>query len=475
MQYNINIENMTIYADFIKTFFLVFFTNYIWYKISNEKERLYEKFLWDFIGVLFITICVFLIKNSINFFISRALLVFGLGWLNSKRTNSGLGYSILVSTISLSIDYILLCIAIFITFIINIIYPIESDVFNSILMTLMEVIMLYGINKIKRIKNGISFLNKKSKNEYLDLIILDISVIICFSFIIFTNVEENINITKSLFIGFMIFIVIVFITIKKSIQLYYKQKLMIKELNETKSDLEKAKQEIQTLEKENIELSKKNHSFKHQYKSLKHKVDEINKGNNANEETDLNKELDNLSKDIYIAPKNTELSKTGIVEIDDMLNCMKSECDENNINFNLQIIGNIYYMINNLISKEELEILLADHIKDAIIAIKHSDNVNKSILVKLGKIEDFYGLYIYDSGIEFEKETLENLGKRPITTHIDEGGSGMGFMNTFDTLKKNNASLIINQIGKPSKDNFTKVLEFRFDGKNEFKVLDAKN
>lgn len=80
-------------------------------------------------------------------------------------------------------------------------------------------------------------------------------------------------------------------------------------------------------------------------------------------------------------------------------------------------------------------------------------------------------MYIHDSGIEFEKETLEKLGKEPITTHKSEGGTGMGFMNTFDTLKKCKGSLIINEIGKPSKDNFTKIVMIRFDGKNEFRVI----
>ena len=154
-----------------------------------------------------------------------------------------------------------------------------------------------------------------------------------------------------------------------------------------------------------------------------------------------------------------------------MLKFMQAECESNNIEFNLQVSGNIYHMVNNFITKEELEILLADHIKDAIIAINHSDNINRSILVKLGKIDEDYGVYIYDSGIEFERETLESLGKKPITTHKNEGGTGMGFMNTFDTLKKCNASLIIHEIGKPSKDNFTKIIMFKFDGKNEFNII----
>ena len=47
----------------------------------------------------------------------------------------------------------------------------------------------------------------------------------------------------------------------------------------------------------------------------------------------------------------------------------------------------------------------------------------------------------------------------------------MGFMNTFDTLRKYEASLIINEYNKPSKDNYTKVIIIKFDKKNEFKII----
>ena len=60
--------------------------------------------------------------------------------------------------------------------------------------------------------------------------------------------------------------------------------------------------------------------------------------------------------------------------------------------------------------------------------------------------------------------------KKPSTTHADEGGTGMGFMNTFDTLKKYKASMEIREIGKPSKDNYTKIIIIKFDQKNEFKI-----
>ena len=127
-------------------------------------------------------------------------------------------------------------------------------------------------------------------------------------------------------------------------------------------------------------------------------------------------------------------------------------------------------MINNYVSKENLEILLADHIKNAIIAINYSNNINKSILVRLGDIDGIYSLYVYDSGIEFEVDTLQNLGKKPSTTHADDGGTGMGFMNTFDTLNKYKASLTIEEYNKPNKDNFTKLIKIEFNKKNEIKI-----
>lgn len=78
-----------------------------------------------------------------------------------------------------------------------------------------------------------------------------------------------------------------------------------------------------------------------------------------------------------------------------MLNYMKSECIKNKIKFEVQLNGNIYQMINNHITKEELEILIADHVKNAIIAVKCSNNSNRSILVRIGKIDGQYSIYIY--------------------------------------------------------------------------------
>ena len=191
--------------------------------------------------------------------------------------------------------------------------------------------------------------------------------------------------------------------------------------------------------------------------------------NEVADEISLRKQIEDITKDLP-DKKNIKLTKTGIEEVDDMLDYMQSECTQNKIEFQLQVIDSIFYMINHYINKDDLKILLADHIKDAIIAINHSDNINKSILVKIGKIAGVYGVYFYDSGIEFEIDTLVKLENKPITTHKDEGGTGMGFVNTFKKLRKCNASLEIEEIGKPTKDNYTKILKVEFDNKNEFRI-----
>ena len=224
------------------------------------------------------------------------------------------------------------------------------------------------------------------------------------------------------------------------------------------------------MEAEILEFSKTSHSIAHKQKSLEYKLNKLMLQTEVADELDLRDRLNDISEEYSSNKATTPLPKTDIEIIDDMISCMFAECKNNNIDFELQLNGNIHHMINNFVTKEELEILLADHIKDAIIAINHSDNINKSILVKLGIFDGEYILSIFDSGIEFEIETLLDLGLKPSTTHKDDGGTGMGFMNTFDTLRKHSASLYINELNKPTTDNYTKSVAISFNNKNEYKV-----
>ena len=460
-----------IILDLVITYFISIFTLYIIFKISNEKSnfKISKAIIIQGSIIIIVLICE-IIKMYYGFSYKVIGILMLLSLFFTIYTKKDFLYSILITSVSLSINYIFFIISVFVNFLIMKILYIENSYLNMVIIIISYIILLMFFHKAKRLKRGMAFLQKKIENDYFDILILNVSATVVCSIIILSNYNE----LRSRAIGtaLIIFSIIMFITIQKSIQLYYKQKLLIQDLEETKKELEEKKEEIKKLEQENLSFSKKSHSTAHKQKALEHKLNEILLlKTELGSETNIKEKIDKISEEISKNKPQVELSKTNIEEIDDMLKYMQSKCIKNNIDFDLQIIGNIYQMTNNYISKEKLEILLADHVKNAIIAINYSDNINKSILVRLGKIDGFYSLYIYDSGIEFEINTLLNLGVKPSTTHKSSGGTGMGFMNTFDTVKEYKASFILEEYGKPSKDEYTKAIMIKFDKKEDFKII----
>ena len=467
MRYTVNHEDISAIIFFIKSLFINIGAYYIFLKLANQKNNIKINF-GAMVAVMVMTYLYTMMRGQATLIDSMFFLIIFMTIIFIHISRKPMVASIIMTVGSLSISFSIFFIATFLNSLPNIILGIQNDfiIVSSIGITYLILFLIFINNK--KMKNGIIFLNNLKNNEQFDLLILNISAVILFLMMIF-------EVGKGLIIGKLgnsiaILSIIMFATIKKSFQVYYKQKLLFQQLDEANDEIQEKQKEIEKLEQENLNFSKISHSLAHKQKSLEYKLNQLLMNEETAQELGIKTEVKELSKELYRRPVE-ELQNTGIEKIDDMLKFMQSECIKNNIDFNIQIKGNIYHIINNIISVEQLEVLLADHIKDAIIAIKHTENVNRSILVKLGKIDDCYGLYIYDSGIEFEIETLKNLGKKPSTTHKDEGGTGMGFMNTFDTLKACNGSLIIKEIGRPSKDNFTKIIMIKFDSKNEYKVI----
>ena len=464
-----NLRDISIIADIIKICYICFFVYYTNFKIINIKYNItVKKILIISILMILISIVCELAKDILGYSYHVIFMALLISIMFSKNTKSSFAYALLVTMISMSINYIIFIIAMFVSFAIKIIFGVEAIYVGLILILVVYAELVHLLFLNKRLKKGIIFLQKNIKNEYIDILTLNISVIILFCITILSNYDKLISRRSG--VSLIIFSIIMFITIQKSLQLYYKQKLQEREVEEIKEELKNKDKEIEELEKENLKLNKKNHSIAHKQKSLEYELEQMILNNQIVNGNQVKDKIENLSKEMQNETVSIELTKTNIDEIDSMLKYMQSECIKNKIEFELQINGNIHHMVNTYIGKEDLEILIADLIKNAIIAIKHSENINKSILVRLGLIDGFYSLYVYDSGIEFEIETLKNFGIKPSTTHADDGGTGMGFMNTFDTLKKYKASLIIDEYGKPVEDNFTKVIKIIFDNRNEYKI-----
>ncbi len=469
----VNLGDIGIVIYIIKTFFISICTYYTFIRIINIKKIINIKLVIVIISVALFSFICGIVKYQSDSFTSTLSLILLLSILYSLITKNKLGFSIFTTITSVSINYVLFFISIVINFIPNVMFAIKNDYINLLLIVICYIILLYIFFRIRKFKNGFDFLQRNMKNEYFDILILNISITLLFSFILLSNF--NLFITTSLFFAFIAFAIIMFITIQKTLTMYYKHKLLENELNEAKSEIKKKDKEIADLETENLNFSEMSHSISHKQKSLEYKLNQLLLKSEISSELDISNRLNKISNDFFGSTTTVELAKTGIEQLDDMFTYMQSECIKNNIDFELQLSGNIHHMTNNFIDKDDLEVLIADHIKNAIIAINYSDNVNRSILVRLGIIDRYYSLYVYDSGIEFEINTLLNLGEKTSTTHKDDGGTGIGFMKTFDTLKKYKASILINENNPPCKENYTKFIVIKFDKKNEYRICSYRS
>lgn len=376
--------------------------------------------------------------------------------------------------ISNAIAYIGFVIAAVLTY--PILHYINDNTFiNLILMMIIETLLIFGFFKIKRFKRGFAFVKSKIDNDYIDIAMINISALVILAYSLFDNYYGDV--TKQILFTFIVVGIIMIIMIQKTLTLYYKQKLLKQNIESYKEEIKEKDEKIKELSDEKFKISKLNHEFYNRQRALELKVEEfINNANmEASGELSIIDQIKNMTDEYSTKQQEinnvSSLPKTGITEIDDMFAYMQSECNKNKIEFILKINGNIYHLINNIIAKNRLVTLIGDHLRDAIIAINNSSNTYRSIMAILGMKDNTYEFSVYDTGIEFEIETLLKLGLEPATTHKDQGGTGIGFITTFETLKETKASLVIEENHPENDKDYTKCVSIKFDGKNEYKII----
>lgn len=416
----------------------------------------------------------FILKKYLVNIFSTTIIYFVYNIILSKITKNKFGYSLLITILSVSIAYVLFSISIFIVYIPITLFKLwdYSNPVNFVLAAFLQSLLIYILFKLRRFKNGFPFIINKCENDYIDTLILIISVIIIFTYFLTVN-HSNIEI-KYLFSGLILFALIMSIIIQKSFIIYQKQKLLEKTLKDYEQEIAESKNKFEILLKEKNNLVKANHEFYHRQQALHLKLDNLIKNNKTlfkEEYGSIIDRIDTLSKEYTTTISNTEtqaiLPKTNISEIDDMFIYMQNECKKNNIDFTLRLTSDIYQLINNIIPKNKFETLIGDLIRNSIIAINYSSNTNRAIMIILGIKNNTYEFSIYDTGIEFKIETLSKLGLEHATTHADTGGTGIGFITTFETLKYCNASLIITEFSDKN-FNYTKSITIKFDSKNNY-------
>lgn len=164
------------------------------------------------------------------------------------------------------------------------------------------------------------------------------------------------------------------------------------------------------------------------------------------------------------------LPSTNMMGLDILLSYVSNEAKKKGIDFNVSIKCNLNDIINDFITVSQLETLIGDHVRNAILACCNTTEKRHCILVQIDDFNGHYEISFYDTGMTFEIKTLLELGSVYSTTRESIGGNGIGFMTTFKTLKSCNASLLIRERDNETVLSFTKQITVRFDGKNDYTI-----
>ena len=473
-------ETIDIINKIIKIIFINNLSFFVWKKMINYKDNNYFKTI-TIVCLSIVEAFIELKMQSIPTLLRIIGMYFIYGIIIAKITKKPIYYTITIFFTSLTITYIMYIISIIFAGIIVKVLNLSLNINNTlifILTILIEIIIMILIFKIKRFKNGISFLQNEQKVGNIGVIGI---VFIGIALIVYSFIQDTVH-TKYIFFGMIIELICLFIWLKRKITVYYRQRLKERTVEELESEIRDRDEKICEVVDENSRLAEVNHKFSSRIRALEDfsckmierpEIAELMRCEFGDEFADFEEAVKNVSEEFSSEMKHAviirkNLPKTGVFGVDNLLEYMCKESAKNGIDFDVKINGNILFMVQKIIDSKMLETLLGDHIKDAIIAINSSQNTYKNILVTIGIVKECYELSIYDTGIEFEIDTLLKLGLERITTHKSTGGSGIGFMTTFETLAKTKASLIIEEKHPITNNDYTKIVRIRFDGKKEY-------
>lgn len=467
-------EQIDLINNFAKMIVINFFIYLIYQKIINCKN-----IKSNYIVVFIISVIGAMVYITLNKYIPTLIMIiilyFFYGIIINKFTEDKMNYVVYI--FSCVIAYLMYVIATIISGILLLLLFTNVKANNPISLAIIPsitILLYYLIFKTKRFKNGFNFFKSKKINKnIINFTILFTGIVIILYVLCQKTNNEIFN--TGLFMGTIILVEGLIIWTKNQITKTYKSRMRDRTIEMQKAEIDENARIIEELKAENIKLASAVHKYNKKFSSLEFAMkNALETGVNtefANELAVILKETKdasvNFAKEVEI--KKNKLPLTNNVGIDNMLKYMQDEARKKDINFEFKLNTSINPLLENAISKDKFETLIGDHLKDAIIAVNASSNSYKSILATLGIIDGVYEFSIYDTGIEFEIETLLKLGQEQVTTHKDEGGSGIGFMTTFETLKQCRASLIIEEYN-PETTNYTKAVIIRFDGKNQYKI-----
>ena len=458
----------------LEYFLIRFFTSYVvfinslYILIKSQDMKINKKrVIIVFVFNIFLSIIYAILNNNTTF--AQTISFFGIALSFALLDNEKRTKFVLIGFISISFAHF---IKTFSAILIGLIMWITNASINTsipfYIQSAISLIITVLLIKIKRFKNGIQFFEKED-NLGLGLIIS--GIVFMLTTIDFNGVEKSIPLMVIVTFSIIIAGFGLYLWIKKSITKHYREKQQLKSELEYKKQLEQKQQEIEKLNHSNEYLAKIVHRDNHLMSSLDSSINAYFESGDRDFKDDILRKIQTLEIERAELINNEQrdskiLPSTGNALIDGAVNNLYIKAAAHGIDFDLSVSATVDEVIGKYISQTDLQTLICDHIKDAIIAVNAKNENNGKILVDFFMESDNYIITFFDSGVDFEIDTLAKLGKERVTTHADNGGSGIGFMTTFETLRKSYASLIITEFA--NKTPFSKSVSIRFDGNTAF-------
>lgn len=334
------------------------------------------------------------------------------------------------------------------------------------------ILLLFCLFKVKRFKNGMTFLySTQAANCGMGICLFYMLVLA------YMHSDSDPALELTIILPLLLLSLTMFLIYWWQSQLTksYRRKLQALELESLRNELQEKSLLLETLQLENAELSRLIHKDNKLIPAMEHAVYEYLQSAPSDQADGLAKgnllleELHHLSEnrhDIlsHFTPLKTKSFSTDIIPLDALLNYMNKKIVSLNGNFTVNISQSALSLLSGIMTVDDLVHLLADLIENAAISL--SNCPSRDIRLQIYQYGKCPILELSDTGIPFEIPALTSLGIKAVTTHAETGGSGIGLMDIWEIKNRYRASLHI--IEYESASPFQKKISLLFDHKNQY-------
>lgn len=466
-------------VSFIRIFFLYFNCIYILYRILAFPKRFVKSHQKFKVFFAFIIACLtqFSLSPILSVIISLLPALF-LGIMIYTRIRN-FKVSIVSVSISLALSHFSLVVAI--TLIAALTMPAykflngnKSLIALSLLMGILQTLLLRLLLSSKRLNHGMPYLYS---TNFLNLGFA-LSLLALLSYV-YGHIEVSLSLRTLMILTWVPFSCFFLFLHWWQSQLTkaYRKRLAQLELESLRTELEQKTALLKKLETQNEEMGRLIHKDNKLIPAMEHAVSTylasdftdiaLNQAQGQALLSDL-KEFSEARRGILstFAPVSAPKYNTGIPSLDAILVYMYQKAQAQGIRLYAAATPESIAALPPALTTEKLVHMLSDLLENAIIATKAS--TEKQIQVQIYLANGLFTIEVADTGCSFEPATLISFGLEKASTHLTEGGSGIGLLDIWKIKEETKASIHIHEYeaGAP----FSKKLFITFDKKNKYVI-----